>query len=160
MNGISTESKMYNLYTNIYKEFDLNSEELIKKAKLFINVEKWCISNRKRLGKNRLEDFNSRFILDHLYKLDIVINLGKSNLGIQITIDDTSVDEKLRTLNRYKQKGLYQAIGLDQVMLVVIKSNYENRLWSKEEVEDSIFDSVDFAYDSKEVRVFTLTIPD
>lgn len=159
MNGIGKENMLYQNFTFIYNEYLPDTEFLISVAKRYLDVESWINKNKKRLGKISLDKFKPRFIFDHLYKLDCVLDLGQSKLGIQITTDDTSVDSKLNTLTKLKDKGLYEAVGIDQVILVLVKSKYEDRLWSSDEIEETLFDTVDYAYESDEVRVFTFEVP-
>lgn len=160
MYGLSQENMLHNNFTLVYNEYKPSTEWLIEVASHYVDLNNWVEKNKKRLGRLNLKDFSPRFIFDHFYKLDCVLDLGSSKLGLQVTTDDTSLDSKLQTLNTLKNKGLYKAVGIDQVLLVLVTSRNENRLWSSKEIEDSIFDAVDFAYSNQEIKIFKLEVPD
>lgn len=123
---------------------------------------------RKANGKDiRWQSKTSAFILDHIYKADLLVDVSGSKYAIQLTTNPYAVDEKLEVIEGRLKNGLYKTAGIDAIAVVLVEPGERESIlkWTDQErdsVKEQIYDLIDCLIDAGEigqVGEFTIKLP-
>jgi hypothetical protein len=123
--------------------------------------------SKKRGYEIRWENLSSKFILDHIYKIDHgIITFSQSHycrLGIQITENSSKVSAKYEQILELQKAGAYAGFFAN-VVLIYAKSGSKQGgvFWSEEEKEaviDKLYDLADRACSCSHAFIAEIQMP-
>jgi hypothetical protein len=159
MSGIGLENYMIHLFEEAgFDSYYPDKQELLSRAdnnkKLRPIIETVSSTlERKRGYEICWGNLSSKYILDHIYKIDHgILTFDKSHvckIGIQITKNPDRVYEKYQLLLELQKAGAYQGL-FDNVIVIYTKVGAKQGgvFWTDEEkdaVIDRLYDAVDRA---------------
>ena len=123
---------------------------------------------QQRTGKSvRWESKTPQFVLDHIYKVDILIDVCGKRYGVQLTTNPYAVDEKLEVIENRWKNGLYQKASIASISVLLVEEGNKDCMvkWSdqqRDSVKQQVYDLIDHLIDCEEtdqVGQFTIKLP-
>lgn len=123
---------------------------------------------QQRTGKSvRWESKTPQFVLDHIYKIDILVEVCGKSYGIQLTTNPYAVEEKLEVIENRHKTGLYQKAGIASISVVLVEEGQTDSMlrWTDQQrdaVKEQVYDLIDHLIDcddTGQVGQFNIRLP-
>lgn len=123
---------------------------------------------QQRTGKCvRWQSKTAEFVLDHIYKIDILVDVCGKSYGVQLTTNPYAVEEKVEVIENRWKAGLYHRGGIASISVVLVKEGQLDSLLSwtdqqRDAVKEQIYDLIDLLIDCEDtgqVGQFTIRLP-
>lgn len=123
---------------------------------------------QQRTGKSvRWESKTPQFVLDHIYKIDILVDVCGKSYGVQLTTNPYAVDEKVEFIENRWKGGLYQRASIAAISVVLVEEGKSDSILSwtdqqRDAVKEQVYDLIDHLIDcddTGQVGQFTIRLP-
>jgi len=123
---------------------------------------------QQRTGKSvRWESKTPQFILDHIYKVDILVDVCGKSYGVQLTTNPYAVDEKVEVIENRHKAGLYRRANIASISVVLVEAGLSDSIlsWSDQQrdaVKEQVYDLIDHLIDcddTGQVGQFKIRLP-
>lgn len=123
---------------------------------------------QQRTGKSvRWESKTPEFVLDHIYKIDILVGVCGKSYGVQLTTNPYAVEEKVEVIENRHKAGIYQKAGIASISVVLVEEGQTDSIlrWTDQQrdaVKEQVYDLIDHLIDcddTGQVGQFTIRLP-